>query len=147
MKLAMRRKASPFAWVIAFFIIALVGFADAVYLTASHYIGALPTCTIVAGCDEVALSEYSTIGPVPVALFGVLFYTVMLVASVIWLDVRNSFLFRYLPYITVPAFLFSMWLVYLMIFVIEAICIYCFVSAGTTTLLMLLSIYLCVRSE
>ena len=147
MKLAMRRKASPFAWVIAFFIIALVGFADAVYLTASHYIGALPTCTIVAGCDEVALSEYSTIGPVPVALFGVLFYTVMLVASVIWLDVRNSFLFCYLPYITVPAFLFSMWLVYLMIFVIEAICIYCFVSAGTTTLLMLLSIYLCVRSE
>ncbi len=112
------------------------------YLAASHYIGALPTCTIVAGCDEVALSEYSTIGPIPVAVFGVLFYTVMLIASVVWLDVRNSVALRYLPFLTVPAFLFSMWLVYLMIFVIEAICVYCFVSAGTTTLLMLLSLHL-----
>ncbi len=138
----MTRHASPFAWVIAFFVIALVGFADAVYLTASHYIGALPTCTIVAGCDEVALSEYSTIGPVPVALFGVLFYTVMLVASVIWLDVRKSVALRYLPLLTVPAFFFSMWLVYVMLFVIDAICIYCLVSAGTTTLLMLISLKL-----
>jgi uncharacterized membrane protein len=138
----MTRPGSPFAWVIAFFVIALVGFADAVYLTASHYIGALPTCTIVAGCDEVALSEYSTIGPVPVALFGVLFYTVMLVASVIWLDVRKAVALRYLPLLTVPAFFFSMWLVYLMLFVIDALCIYCLVSAGTTTLLMLISLKL-----
>ncbi len=136
---------SLFAWIILFIVIAFVGFADAVYLTASHYIGALPTCTIIEGCDEVALSEYSTIGPVPVALFGVLFYTAMLVAGVVWLDVRKSILFRYLPYLTVPAFLFSMWLVYVMFFVIDAICVYCLVSAGSTTLLMLLSLYLRMR--
>ena len=143
----MTRISTPMAWMIAFVVIAFIGFADAVYLTASHYIGALPTCTIIEGCDEVALSEYSTIGPVPVALFGVLFYTVMLVAGIMWLDVRKSILFRYLPFITVPAFFFSVWLVYLMIFVIEAICVYCFVSAGTTTLLMLLSIYFYVRFD
>lgn len=135
------RSDAPFAWVVAFLVIAFVGFADAVYLAASHYIGALPTCTVVAGCDEVALSQYSTIGPIPVAAFGVLFYTTMLVASVVWLDVRKPIALRYLPYLTVPAFLFSVWLVYLMIFVIEAICFYCFVSAGTSTLLMLLSLH------
>jgi len=138
----MPQPASALKWVIAFIVIAFIGFADAMYLTASHYVGALPTCTIVAGCDEVALSEYSTIGPIPVALFGVLFYAVMLVAAFIWVDVRKAVALRYLPILTVPAFLFSMWLVYLMIFVIEAICIYCFVSAGTTTLLMLISLHL-----
>ncbi len=142
MSRSVNRTPSPVAWVVAFVVIAFIGFADAMYLTASHYIGALPTCTIVEGCDEVALSEYSTIGPVPVALFGVIFYTVMLVASVIWLDVRKPVALRYLPFLTVPAFFFSLWLVYLMLFVIEAICIYCFVSAGTTTLLMLLSLHL-----
>ncbi len=143
----MSRLSTPVAWMIVFVVIAFIGFADAVYLTASHYIGALPTCTIIEGCDEVALSEYSTIGQVPVALYGALFYTLMLVAGIMWLDVRKSILFRYLPFITVPAFLFSMWLVYLMIFVIEAICVYCFVSAGTTTLLMLMSIFFYSRFD
>ncbi len=138
----MTRSSLPFAWVVAFIIVAFIGFADAVYLTASHYIGALPTCTIIEGCDEVALSEYSTIGPIPVALLGLLFYTVMLIAGVVWLDVRKSIVFRYLPYLTVPGFLFSMRLVYLMFFVIDAICIYCLVSAGTTTILMIITIYL-----
>ncbi|MDG5767451.1 vitamin K epoxide reductase family protein [Balneolales bacterium ANBcel1] len=138
----MRRTAtSKTVWVVAFLIIAFIGFADSVYLTASHYIGELPTCTIIEGCDEVALSEYSTIGPVPVSLLGVLFYALMLVWSVVWLDLRRKGLFRLMPLVTVPAFLFSMWLVYLMFFVIDAICIYCLVSSGTTTLLMLLSLY------
>lgn len=119
--------------------IAFVGFSDAVYLTASHYMGALPTCTIVQGCDEVALSAYSTIGPIPVALLGALFYTGMLIWGMVWLDTRKNGVFRYLPFVTVPAFLFSMGLVYLMFFVIDAICIYCLISALTTTLLMLLS--------
>lgn len=137
----MTQHKSLFAGVVAFVVIAFIGFADAVYLTASHYSGALPTCTIIAGCDEVALSEYSHLGPVPVSLLGVLFYTVMLIAGFFWLDTRKSVLFRYLPIITVPAFLFSMWLVYVMFFVIDAICIYCLVSSATTTLLMLLSLH------
>ncbi len=136
------RSDALFPWVIAFVVVAFIGFADAVYLTASHYSGALPTCTIVAGCDEVALSEYSTIGPVPVALLGAHFYALMLVAGFLWLDVRKPELFRYMPLVTIPAFLFSVRLVWLMLFVINAICIYCLVSAVTTTLIMLLSLRL-----
>ncbi|MEX0680001.1 MAG: vitamin K epoxide reductase family protein [Balneolales bacterium] len=125
--------------VIALLVIAFVGFTDAVYLTASHYVGSLPVCAIVQGCDEVALSTYATIGPIPVALLGVLFYVIILISGVAWLDTRNPVLFRYLPFLTVPAFLFSMWLIYLMFFVLEAVCIYCLISAVTTTLIMLLS--------
>ncbi len=130
---------SSTAWVVVFLLIAFVGFADAVYLTASHYMGGLPTCTIVEGCDEVAMSAYSTFGPIPIALLGVLFYTAMLIWGMLWLDTRKFQVFRFLPYVTVPAFVFSMWLIYVMYFVIEAICIYCLISSATTTLIMLLS--------
>ncbi|MDZ7717495.1 MAG: vitamin K epoxide reductase family protein [Balneolaceae bacterium] len=129
-----------FSWVIAYMAFALFGFADSAYLTASHYLGSLPVCTVLEGCDEVALSEYATIGPVPIALLGSLFYSGLLVIGVVWLDTKKPFLFRYLPFVTVPAFLFSMWLVYVMFFVINALCIYCLMSAGSTTLIMLLSI-------
>ncbi len=128
-----------FFWVVAFLAIAFFGFADAVYLTATHYMGNLPVCTVLEGCDEVALSEYAELGPVPVALMGALFYAGMLIIGVTWLDARNPVMFRYLPFVTVPAFLFSVWLVYVMFFVIDALCIFCLLSAGSTTLLMLLS--------
>lgn len=135
-----RSSSSATIWVVLFVIIAFIGFADSVYLTASHYIGELPTCTVVEGCDEVALSEHSTIGPVPLSLLGVLFYTLMIVWGVVWLDSRKKGVFRFMPLITIPAFLFSMWLIYVMFYVIDALCIYCLISSGTTTLLMLLSL-------
>lgn len=141
----MKKTPSVFSLVILFLVIAIIGFADAVYLTAAHYLGGVPTCTVIEGCDEVAMSEYATIGPVPVALLGVLFYTLMLFTAVAWLDVRKSILFRYLPVITVPGFLFSLALVYVMFFVIEALCSFCLLSAGTTTVLMILSFILRAR--
>ncbi|TVQ03587.1 MAG: vitamin K epoxide reductase family protein [Balneolaceae bacterium] len=129
-------------WVIAFFAVALIGFGDSVYLTATHYLGIMPECSVIQGCDIVAMSDYSTIGPLPVSLFGVLFYAFMMAISVAWFDTRKPVFFEYLPFITVPAFLFSMWLIYVMYFVIGALCIYCLLSAATTTILMLFSIKL-----
>jgi len=129
-------------WVIAFFAVALIGFGDSVYLTATHYMGIMPECSVIQGCDIVAMSDYSTIGPLPVSLFGVLFYAFMMAISVGWFDTRKPVFFQYLPFITVPAFLFSMWLIYVMYFLIGALCIYCLLSAATTTILMLFSIKL-----
>lgn len=133
---------SPIGWVITLLVLALVGFTDAVYMTAVHYMGELPECSVLEGCDVVAMSPYSTIGPVPVALPGVMFYTVILFSSIFWIDRRNPFLFKYLPYITIPAFIFSVWLVYIMVFEIEALCIYCIISAASTTLIMLITLRL-----
>ena len=127
--------------VIFFLAAALLGFADSAYLTATHYLGEMPTCSILEGCDVVALSEYSTIGPIPVSLLGALFYMAMLTAGIAWLDTRQPIIFRYLPIVTVPGFLFSMWLVYVMFFHIQALCIYCLISAGSTTIIMLLSLW------
>ncbi len=121
---------------------AFIGLVDAVYLSANHYMGGLPSCTALEGCDEVASSDYATIGPIPVALLGALFYMTMLISGFLWLDIRKSYILNLLPYVTVPAFLFSGWLVYLMNSVIEAWCLYCLISAGTTTLIMGVSVWM-----
>ncbi|MGF1670351.1 MAG: vitamin K epoxide reductase family protein [Balneolaceae bacterium] len=88
------------------------------------------------------MSSYFMIGPFPVAFKGVLFYTLMLFSGIYWLDTRKVALFKYLPYITIPALIYSVWLGYIMLFVIEALCIYCLISAASTTFIMLISLVL-----
>lgn len=122
--------------------LSLVGFTDALYLTVKHYTGQLPVCSAVSGCEEVALSEYSKVAGIPISLLGTIFYTSVLVLAVAWLDTRKDSLLQKLPLLTVPAFLFSVWLMYLMFAVIDAICIYCLLSAISTTLIMLLSLWM-----
>lgn len=133
---------SPIRWVLTLLVLAFIGFTDVVYMTAVHYLGELPVCSIIEGCDVVAMSPYSTIGPIPVALPGVLFYSLILFSGIFWLATRIPILFKYLPYVTIPAFVFSVWLVYIMLFEIEALCIYCLISAASTTLIMLISLWL-----
>ena len=135
----------PALWIWIFAGIAFIGLIDSVYLTTTHYSGETPLCTAMEGCDEVALSDYATIGPFPVALYGAVFYAVMIIVSFVWLDIRKAMVIRVLPFLTVPAFLFSGWLVYLMYAVIQAWCLFCLISAGTTTLLMILSLYMYSR--
>ena len=47
--------------------LALVGLADAIYLTVEHLTGQSLRCTIVSGCSEVLSSPYSHIGSIPLA--------------------------------------------------------------------------------
>lgn len=128
--------------VVILLVFALVGFTDAFYLTVKHFMGELPVCTAVSGCEEVALSEYSQIAGIPISLLGTIFYTTILILGVAWLDLRKMSLLQKLPLLTVPAFIFSVWLLYLMFAVINALCIYCLISALTTTTIMILSLYI-----
>lgn len=127
--------------IVIFILVAFVGLADAAYLTASHYMGVHLSCSTISGCNAVALSEYSTIGPFPVALPGAIFYLFMLISGMAWMYDEKPAILKILPIFTIPAFLFSMWLVFVMLFRIEALCLYCLISAGSTTLLMVLSLW------
>ena len=100
-------------------IFALIGFADAVFLTTQHYLGKIPPCTIVSGCETVLTSPYAVIAGVPLALLGALFYLAILI--------RPSRLLVALGFIA------SLGLLYLQIFVIKALCMYCLLSLVTST--------------
>ncbi|MBI4119351.1 MAG: hypothetical protein HY456_00705, partial [Parcubacteria group bacterium] len=55
-------------------ILSFIGLADSAYLTANHYSYAATTCLIVSGCDKVLASSYATIGTIPVAILGIVYY-------------------------------------------------------------------------
>ena len=55
-------------------VFALVGVADAVYLTVKHFTGEKVPCSVVEGCEQVLTSSYAEIAGVPLAAFGALAY-------------------------------------------------------------------------
>jgi uncharacterized membrane protein len=116
-------------------IAALFGFADATYLTVKHYSGAPLACSIFEGCEKVTSSRYAVIAGIPLALGGAIYYFLVIVLSVAYLDTRKMVVLLMTARLTVVGFLASAWFVYLQLFVIRAICPYCMLSAIASTLL------------
>jgi len=112
-------------------IVALLGLADAIYLTVHHYTATPVPCSITNGCEEVLTSQYAEIGGFPLAGFGALAYftAFSLALLTVYGDRRMWDLFGIL--VTVMA-IFSGWLIYLQARVIEAFCQFCLISAATT---------------
>jgi uncharacterized membrane protein len=110
--------------------IAVLGLAVAVYLTTVKLAGQLPACGPLHGCETVALSEYSEIGGVPVALLGAAFSALVLGLQLTWWRTgsRSALLGAY--GLGLFGILFVAYLTYLEIFVIHAICIWCVTYAA-----------------
>lgn len=127
----------------AFIVVAFLGFLDASYLTAHHYSGVLPPCFITQGCDVVTTSAYSTILGIPVALLGTLYYLTVLVLGFIYIDKKKDWvILKALPVVNTLGLLASAWFVYAQVFIIHALCMYCLLSAASSTTLFILMIFL-----
>ena len=140
---------------IALLVIALLGFADAAFLTVEHYRGVVPPCT-TAGCDLVLTSQYSTLFGVPTSLLGALYYLAILVAAFIFLEAKHiggateSHHFSILKWAliaTVLGFLMSLWFIYLQVFIIHSYCLYCLGSALTSTVLFIVAMHALKKNE
>lgn len=122
-------------------VLAVVGFIDASYLTALHYLEVIPPCSIVAGCEQVLTSKYSVIFGVPAALFGSVFYLSIFILALLYKELKSDKILSVSIYLSGAAFLFSLLMVYLQLFVLRSICLYCMASAvfsSTIFLLMLI---------
>ena len=95
-------------------------------------------CGAVSGPD----APYSSIGPVPVALIGLVGYALifLLVWLRAWLPPLDDYLPELMVAVTGLAFLFSLGLTGLELFVIHAVCRYCVVSAVFVTIMFALAI-------
>jgi uncharacterized membrane protein len=131
----------PKTYLAIFIIIAVVGLLDATYLTAEHLRGVVPPCTVVSGCDTVLTSRYAEVFGVPLAAFGVLYYGALLVLLIAYIDSKSVRLWRLACLFTVVGLVASIYFVALQIFVISAFCLYCLVSAGTSTLLFIIGMF------
>lgn len=126
--------------VFGFLILGFIGFIDASYLTAKYFLGSPLPCVIFTGCETVTTSVYSTILGIPVALLGTFYYAAIFLFSVLYLDIRKRWILLALSGLTLIGFAASVYFVYLQLFIIRAICLYCIISAVDSTLLLILGI-------
>jgi uncharacterized membrane protein len=124
--------------------LALVGLMIATYLTLYHYgyIGTL-TCSATHGCETVQTSRWSKLLGLPVAAWGLGYYAVVFVLTIIGVQDRYAESHRLslaLATLTGWGALFSLWLTYLEGFRIHAWCQWCLGSATIAILLFAVSL-------
>jgi uncharacterized membrane protein len=121
----------------------IIGLGVAGYLTYVETQAVPAVCGPVGDCNAVQTSSYALLfGVLPVGLLGAAGYVAILVAW-LWGRFRSDRLADYAPLailaMTVFGVLFSVYLTYLELFVIRAVCMWCLTSAVIMALLMLLS--------
>ena len=119
---------------IASAVLSILGIGVAGYLTILHYREDLLVCGITSGCKTVQTSSYSELVGIPVAILGVLMYVSMLALVVVRLkrpvvyDRATMAAFA----IALTGVVYAVYLTYVELFVIDAICQWCVVSAILT---------------
>jgi len=103
----------------------IVGLAVASYLSVVELGGGVPVCGPIKGCEEVARSEYSRIGGIPVAVFGVALSLVLLTCAIAWWRTNLYALLLAHYGLSLVGVVFEAYFMYLQIAVIGAVCIWC----------------------
>lgn len=133
------------AWLLVVF--ALLGLADASYLTYEKLSHRVPACSPPFDCNTVLSSPWSSVGPIPLSMFGVAYYVVVLVLSALVFINISHLTIRKVTFHTVDlvwavtwfGFGFSLYLVFMMGVILQAWCLFCLLSALTSSLLFVLA--------
>lgn len=112
---------------------AVGGFGVALYLTIVHYTHQQIACNGIGDCEYVNSSEYAELGGLPVALIGAIAYAAVALLLLLGRFLRDENLLLVAWGIALASFAFSAYLTYIELFVIDAICVYCVVSAAMAT--------------
>lgn len=116
--------------------VAALGVGVATYITIVESGGGAPACVAGGhGCATVAESEYSHIAGINVAVFGIIGYVLILATAFFVSDLARLGGFA----LALGGFGFSIYLTYLEIWEIEAICQWCVASAVLMTVLFVLN--------
>lgn len=122
---------------------AVIGLVDSIYLTWIKLTHNEASCLVgIGNCETVNTSRYSEISGIPIALVGALAYLILLV--LVLLEARkaistensSTLIFG----IGLAGFLYSLYLTYLELMVIKAVCPFCVLSAVAMTAVFILAV-------
>ena len=122
--------------------LALLGLAVSIYMTIFKLTNNDKMCIGNGGCSKVNSSIYAEVYGIPVAVFGVGGYAV--IAALLFIENRNQFLKQNGTMavfgLALFGFLFTLYLIYVELALIHALCPFCVTSQITMTILFILSI-------
>ena len=122
--------------------LAFLGLAISLYMTVYKVTDNKSMCIGNGGCSKVNSSPYSEVYGIPVAVIGFGGYGV--IAALLYLENHNKFLKEngtmIIFGITLLGFLFTLYLIYIELALIHALCPFCVASQTTMIILFILSI-------
>ncbi len=122
--------------------LSFLGIADSWYLFQSAVTDTALTCDIGAGldgCNIVAQSPYSQFLGIPLALYGVGFFALLFAVGAALFMLSSRLLLKGLLALAAFGALASVVFVYIQFFLIQALCIYCLLSAAITFALLFIA--------
>lgn len=111
--------------------LAFLGLADSFYLAESAATDTPLICGpgMLDGCNAVAQSPYSRLFGIPLGVYGVVFYVLVLIAVSALMSFKERRIERVLFLLTGGGALASIIFIGIQVFLIQALCVYCLASA------------------
>jgi uncharacterized membrane protein len=120
----------------------ILGLLVSIYMTIYKVTSNDSMCLGSGDCSTVNASRYSEVNGIPVAAIGILGYLSILV--VLYFENRNSFFKQngtlLIFGMALTGFLFSVWLIYVEVALLKAICPFCVTSQVSMTIIFILSV-------
>jgi len=134
---------TPKVFLAPFLLIAVtfIGLGDVAYLAYYQYLNLIPSCAL-GGCEVVLASAYSKFLGVPLSYIGLVYYVYALCLWVLLAAEPRSRALRLaaLGYSGVGAVLSAVFVFYIQLGIIGALCMFCAISAAVAGVLFALSI-------
>lgn len=116
--------------------LSIVGAGISGYLTYVHFDDSVLVCSASGGCHTVQESDYSTIGPIPIAMLGLGMFLTLAALSLSrvlnWRIISDELATMAIWGMTLTGLLYYAYLVYVELFVLEAICQWCVATTAIT---------------
>ena len=126
----------------------IVGLLVSIYMTIYKVTSNDSMCLGSGDCSTVNASIYSEVNNIPVAAIGILGYLAIL--GVLFFENRNSF-FRQNGTLMIfgmalTGFIFTVWLIYVEVALLKAICPFCVTSQVAMTLIFIMAVISLIKN-
>jgi len=128
--------------------LAVVGLLVSIYMTIYKITGNDGMCLGSGDCSTVNASRFSEVNGIPVSVIGVLGYVAIL--AVHFYENRNSFIRQNATLLVfgmaLAGFIFTLWLIYVELTLLKALCPFCVTSQVTMTIIFVIAVIRLIRT-
>jgi uncharacterized membrane protein len=127
----------------------IVGLAVSVYMTIYKYTGNEGMCLGSGDCSTVNASVFSEVNGIPVAVLGIVGYAAILIVH--FYEDKMEFMRKngtmLIFGMSLTGFIFTLWLIYVELAILKAICPFCVTSQVAMTLIFFIAVARLIRNE